>query len=412
MEVQFVNAGVVRLSIAALFLTGFRRDPYPWIQHKNQTGTDGQGVDIDFYPDLYLAQILGPVLTSLLITCNVSVSNVRDLYSIIHPPVCLCYALGCILKYFRDTLPVCSFALEALRDSKVALYFYQIIIYSSSSDRYSSIIYGTVAQSLGNAFLQWISFESKQVWPNTQYFMDLAIAMVHYFLFCPRESWKHSLEDSFEESNRYAFREFIAAAVFGVILLSSVSSAVLQWLVNGNEKPLKPFFPLFVAFENRDFIWNTLFNVLTPICLQHSVTCFSVGKKWIACFTFSCISLTICLLYVQTHSMLYLTMVTMSMMSFSFGMALAHLVEICSKDKIVLLPAAVLLTVHMAMYGFGGLLKLLPKAWTLKNTVLTAVWVINGSYAIALVIANGLLAISSSRRRRRRIRRIIRTIDV
>lgn len=229
MEVELVNDRMATISIAALLLTGFRRDPYPWIQYKNQTGKDGQRVDIDFHPDLYLAQLLGSILTSLLITCNVSVTNVRDLYSIFHPPVCLCYALGCVYNNFRYALPVCSFALEVLRDSKVALYYYQIIIYSPSSERYTYIINGAAAQSLGNALLQWTRFESKEMWPNISYFMDLPLAMVHYFLFFPREAWKHSLRDSYEESNSYEFRELVAAPVFGVMLLTSANSVVLQW---------------------------------------------------------------------------------------------------------------------------------------------------------------------------------------
>lgn len=224
-----VNRTVVRLSIIALFLTGFRRDPYPWMEDYRELTEGGIGIGIDLHPDLYLAQMLGPVLFTLLLTCNVSVNHVRELFSIVHPPVCLWFALGCIMGYLREVLPVCSFMLELIRDSKVTLYYYQIIIYSSSDDRSASIVFGTMAQCLGNAFLQWISYDLGLMCPNTKYFMDLVVAMVHYFMFCPRQSWRVALKDVFEESNRYAFRAFIGIAVFGVILLSSVNNVILQW---------------------------------------------------------------------------------------------------------------------------------------------------------------------------------------
>ena len=222
-----VNRGVVRLSILALFLAGFRRDPYPWKKDYSETA-DGE-VGIDLHPDLYLAQMMGPVLILLLVSCNVSVGYVRELFSIIHPPVCLWYALGCIMGYLREVLPVCSFMLEMISDSKVTLYYYQIMIYSSSTERSASILLGTVAQVLGNALLQWICNDAGLIWPNTKYFVDLIVAMVHYFMFCPRESWRVALKSVFEESNRYAFREFIGVAVFAVILLSSINSVILQW---------------------------------------------------------------------------------------------------------------------------------------------------------------------------------------
>lgn len=93
-------------------------------------------------------------------------------------------------------------------------------------------------------------------------------------------------------------------------------------------------------------------------------------------------------------------------------MALAYLAEICPKDKIILLPAAMLLTIHTALYGLGGLMKLLPESWTLESTVLTAMAAINTYYAIALMVGMGLFQIMCFRRHRRRIHRVSRTIDL
>ncbi|KXJ70231.1 hypothetical protein RP20_CCG024409 [Aedes albopictus] len=405
-----VNRGVVQLSILALFLAGFRRDPYPWKKDYSETA-DGE-VGIDLHPDLYLAQMMGPVLISLLVSCNVSVGYVRELFSIIHPPVCLWYALGCIMGYLREVLPVCSFMLEMISDSKVTLYYYQIMIYSSSTERSASILLGTVAQVLGNALLQWICNDAGLIWPNTKYFVDLIVAMVHYFMFCPRESWRVALKNVFEESNRYAFREFIGVAVFAVILLSSINSVILQWLLSDNDMPPKPFLPLLIAFDGNDYIWYTLINICVPIVLEISMTRFNAGKQWIVCFICSFITSSVCFFSDRRESTFYLTMTAMAMTSFTFGKALAHLTEVCPGNKIVLLPGAAIVATHMAMYGFSALLKLIPMALRAKRIVLIAVCCINGAFAVALAFANDLLATDLSRIGRRRVRRIVRTIDL
>ncbi|XP_062549876.1 uncharacterized protein LOC134214531 [Armigeres subalbatus] len=407
-----VNREVVRLSIMALFLAGFRRDPYPWMENTDHAETAEGEVGIDFHPDLYLAQTIGPTLIALLITCNVRVSNVRELLSIVHPPVCLWYALGCIMGYLRDVLPVCGFALELLHDAKVTLYYYQIMIYSSSSDRSGSIVLGAMAQCLGNALIEWMNYDMQQVWTNSKYFMDLIVAMVHYIMFYPRESWNNSLKDCFEESNRYAFREFIGVAVFGVIMLSSINSVLLQWLISGKDEPQKPFLPRLVAFDSNDYVWFTLVNVVIPVGLQTIVTWFNPGKQWIVSFTANFAALSVCLTNTHMKYSFYIMLATITMTSFTFGKALAQLVEVCPRNKIILLPAAVFVGAHMTMYLFGALLRILPKALKAQNIVLIGVCVVNGVYAVALVVANELLVTDSSRIGRRRIRRIIRTIDL
>ncbi|XP_058455050.1 uncharacterized protein LOC131432662 [Malaya genurostris] len=403
---SFDNQSVVRVvpscalyfSVVALALTGFGYDPFTRVAERKAaaeaeveaevagfyTGIEEEAepeddIEINYRPNLYLARIMAPSIVCWMLHGSMHLRLVRQIVGLGHFLVGVFYMIFGLASDVNGLLMGCGFVSELFWAGKMVLFYYQIIVFSSGSDRFSGVIYGVVAQCLGSATLPWILDELEEHWEGTQYVLNLPVSAIQLAMFLPLELSKKQPEELFENDSSFKFPKLIAVTSFSVVILSAISNVTIQWFLNNNETLLRPFLPFLAGDDFLGTFWNIAYNGIGFTLLGFFCLFLNTSHVMIASFL---TSFTAGLIYLYFEEEIAARMI-LPMTGFTCGVAFALLLELCPQNRLTLLMAVVFSLVNLATYGFFALLALL---WNSPDIVIIVVWAVNGFFGLGLLV--------------------------
>ncbi|EDS40737.1 conserved hypothetical protein [Culex quinquefasciatus] len=381
-----VQRCAVYLSIVALALTGLGYDPLQRIVEQKvaaeaevdaeyegfyagiEEELDEEGdLEINYQPNVYLGRVFGPTLICGLLARPVDLQLVRRIYGLGHLFVALCYVLLMLPSDGEGDriLQTCGFLSELFWSGKLVLYFYQIIVYSSPNERFPGLVYGIIVQSFGSAVLPWILNELEEIWPETQYYLNIL----------------HAVKESFPPSSNLKFPKLVAISSAIAVILTSLCNVTLQWfLTDPSPTLLRPFLPLLIADDFLATLWNVLYTFISFTFLGFFTLFFSPVQVLIASLL-ATLTAGASYLYLEEEIPARLALPATA---FTFAVALHLLLELCPERRsLVPLVGTVFTVANAATYGYFGLLTLL---WESPDVVIIVLWAALGFFALAVLV--------------------------
>ncbi|XP_038122229.1 uncharacterized protein LOC6047801 [Culex quinquefasciatus] len=397
-----VQRCAVYLSIVALSLTGLGYDPLQRIVEQKvaaeaEVDAEYEGfyagieeeleeegdLEINYQPNVYLGRVFGPTLICGLLARPVDLQLVRRIYGLGHLFVALCYVLLMLPSDGEGDriLQICGFLSELFWSGKLVLYFYQIVVYSSPNERFPGLVYGIIVQSFGSAVLPWILNELEEIWPETQYYLNILVALAHLSLFYPIGFCQHAVKESFPPSPNLKFPKLVAISSAIAVILTSLCNVTLQWfLTDPSPTLLRPFLPLLIADDFLATLWNVLYTFIGFTFLGFFTLFFSPVQVLIASLL-ATLTAGASYLYLEEEIPARLALPATA---FTFAVALHLLLELCPERRsLVPLVGTVFTVANAATYGYFGLLTLL---WESPDVVIIVLWAALGFFALAVLV--------------------------
>ncbi|XP_039451575.1 uncharacterized protein LOC120430526 [Culex pipiens pallens] len=397
-----VQRCAVYLSIVALALTGLGYDPLQRIVEQKvaaeaEVDAEYEGfyagieeeleeegdLEINYQPNVYLGRVFGPTLICGLLARPVDLQLVRRIYGLGHLFVALCYVLLMLPSDGEGdrVLQTCGFLSELFWSGKLVLYYYQIVVYSSPNERFPGLVYGIIVQSFGSAVLPWILNELEEIWPETQYYLNILVALAHLSLFYPIGFCQHAVKESFPPSLNLKFPKLVAISSAIAVILTSLCNVTLQWfLTDPSPTLLRPFLPLLIADDFLATLWNVLYTFIGFTFLGFFTLFFTPAQVLIASLL-ATLTAGASYLYLEEEIPARLALPATA---FTFAVALHLLLELCPERRLLVpLVGTVFTVTNAATYGYFGLLTLL---WESPDVVIIVLWAALGFFALAVLV--------------------------